>query len=325
MVRFVAISVIVGVAVLLLQACGEQAGDTTGEAGAKTWTVAVIPKGNSHEFWQSVKAGAAKADAELADISVDFKGPATENDLTQQKELFELNLTKGVDAVAIAPVDGSALGAVIDSAKGQGIPVVVFDSSTTAETYASFIATDNYAAGRKAGEEMVRRLGESGKVVVLRYKVGSASTEKREQGFLDVIGEHPGITVISDDQEGAGKEKEVSQNLLLKFGDQATGVYTPNESTTTGMMLAMRESGAYAKGVVHVGFDSTSEIVTSIQDGEIAAVVVQNPVQMGYLTVTIMHDILSGKPVEKTVDTGSELVTRESLEKPEIRSLLGIK
>jgi len=304
---------------LLSAGCGDQSGD---EAG---WSVAVIPKGNSHEFWQSVRAGAMKADAEFDDLTVDFKGPASENDLTQQKELFELNLTRGVDAIGIAPVDGAALGPMIDSAAGQGIPVVVFDSGTSAETFASFIATDNYAAGRKAGEAMVEALGGAGKVVVLRYKVGSASTEKRERGFLDVLADHPEIEIISDDQEGANKEKATSQNLLVKHGEAVDGIYTPNESTTTGMMLAMREGGYYDRDIVHIGFDSTSEIITSIQDGEIAAVVVQNPVQMGYLTVVTLRKVLAGEAVAETVDTGSELVTTETLQRPEIRALVGLE
>lgn len=316
--------VLLATVLLVLAACGGEPEAAGGDSESKRWSVAVIPKGNSHEFWQSVRSGAEQAEAEFGDIAVDFKGPANENDLTQQKELFELGLTRGVDAIGIAPVDGQALGPVIDSAAGQGIPVVVFDSGTTAETYASFIATDNYAAGRKAGAAMVARLGGEGKVVVMRYKVGSTSTEKREQGFLDVIGEHAGIEVISDDQEGATKEKEVAQNLLVKFGEQATAIYTPNESTTTGTMLAMREGGYYAKGIVHVGFDSTSEIVKSIQAGEITAVVVQNPVRMGYLTVATLRAALAGEAVESEIDTGSEVVDSDSLQRPEIRALVGL-
>ena len=316
---------------LLLVACGGDpaAGDASAlskKSSKKSWRLAVVPKGNSHEFWQAVRRGAEAADAEFDDITVEYKGPATENDLTQQKELLELHLTRGLDAIGVAPVDGTAMAPIIDTAAAQAVPLVVFDSGTAAKNFGSFIATDNEAAGRKAGEEMLRRLGDAGgKIVVLRYKIGSISTEKREKGFLDVVKAADNIEILSADQEGAGKEKEVSQNLLVKFGAQADGIYTPNESTTTGMMLALRESGGYTGKLVHIGFDSTSEIVSSIQNKEIAAVVVQNPVRMGYLTVVTLRALLSGTAVEKVIDTGSELVTTDTLANPEIRALVGLK
>ena len=305
---------VIAMLALFAAGCGgdKQAAGPSAESGSMT--IAVIPKGNSHEFWQSVKAGAERADAELADVTVEFKGPSPEDDVTAQKELFQQKQTKGVNAIGIAPVDGNALGPAIDAAVAEGMTVAVFDSDTSATSHVSFIATDNYAAGRKAGAEMVRLLGEDGgKVIVLRYKAGSISTEKREKGFLDVIGEAANIEVLSSDKEGAQVEKATSQNLLVKFGDQIQGVYTPNESTTTGMMLAMREAGLYAKGVIHVGFDSTSQIEQSIRDDEIKAVVIQDPEQMGYLVVTTLHAALTGKPVEKVIDTGSQLVTKASL------------
>lgn len=306
---------------LFVAGCG---GDKAEDDGQTRYRIAVIPKGNSHEFWQSVKAGAEGAAAELGDVDLTFKGPATENDLTQQRELFETHLTRGTQAIGIAPVNGDALGPVIDTANGRA-PVVVFDSGTSASHTASFIATDNLAAGRKAGEELVRLLPNGGKVVILRYKSGSISTEQREQGFIDAITAAGNFEIVSDDQEGAGREKEIAQTLVQRFAGDVQAIYTPNESTTTGMMLSLREAGAYASDLVHIGFDSTPEIIASIQNNEIKAVVVQDPVAMGRLTVITLRAVLAGETVEPVIDTGSQLVTTETLADPALRSLVGLE
>ena len=147
--------------------------------------IAVIPKGTTHVFWQTVEKGARAGEAE-ANVAVLFKGPLQENDRAQQIALVQQFLGEGVDALCLAPLDRTALVPSVAQARALGIPVVIFDSNldgTSGRDFTSFVATNNEAGGRLGGEHLAKLLGGAGKAVLLRYGVGSASTEAREAGF----------------------------------------------------------------------------------------------------------------------------------------------
>src|SRR5918995_2422804 len=153
-------------AALLSSACG---GNRDGGDG--TMTVAVIPKGTSHEFWQSIHAGAEKAAQEVG-VRVAWRGPLREDDRDSQVSEVENAIARGVAGIALAPLDDSALVAPVSSAMKRKIPVVIFDSGLKGEDYVSFVATDNDKGGRLGGEHLARVLGGKGKVVLLRYAEG---------------------------------------------------------------------------------------------------------------------------------------------------------
>ena len=151
-------------------------------------TIAVIPKGTTHEFWKSIHAGAVKARREL-DLEIIWKGPLKEDNREDQIALVETFIARGVSGIVLAPLDDAALRVPVANAVRNGIPVVIIDSGLQSADFVSFVATDNYRGGRMAGAHMAQRLNQSGKVIMLRYQEGSASTAKRERGFLDAIGE----------------------------------------------------------------------------------------------------------------------------------------
>jgi len=161
-------------------------------------------------------------------------------------------------------------------------------------------------------------------VLMLRYQEGSASTEDREKGFLEQIKKFPGIELISSDQyAGATRDtaKRASENLLNRFGDEVQGIFTPNESSTAGMLLALQDIGKAGK-VTFVGFDASQTFIDAMNSNQLHGIVVQNPFNMGYLGVRTMVDQLSGKPVERRIDTGVTMVTKDNLNAPEIQTLL---
>ena len=209
---------------------------------AKDYTIAVIPKGTTHEFWKSIHAGAIKAERELSTqgtkVRIFWKGPLREDDRDQQIQVVENFTTRRVNAIVLAPLDSQALVNPVKNAVNAGIPVVVMDSDLKSEKQMSFVATDNFLGGKLAGDEMARLLGGKGNVILLRYAVGSASTEAREAGFLDAIRKHPGIKLISSDQY-AGPTRETgyqaSQNLLNRYGAQVQGIFCPCEPPTVAM------------------------------------------------------------------------------------------
>ncbi len=304
------------------------------EAEEGKYRIAVIPKGTTQIFWKSIHAGAVKAEQELKDAGLDveviWKGPMKEDDRESQIRVIEDFITLGVSGIVLAPLDDTALRRPVKDAVNNGIPVVIIDSGLKSEDYVSFVATDNYIGGRKGGERLAEILGGKGKVIMLRCQEGSASTAKREQGFLDVLGEkYPGIEVVSSSQYG-GAEAEgayrASENLLAPLrtangGLTIDGIFCPNESTTFAMLRALQDSG-FAGKVKFVGFDSSERLVRGLKTGEIHGLVLQNPINMGYLGVKTIVKHLQGEKVERQIDTGSVVATPENMDEPEMKELL---
>jgi ribose transport system substrate-binding protein len=291
-------------------------------------TIAVIPKGTSHVFWQSIHAGAAKAAKEL-DVSIVWRGPLREDERESQISEVERFVTTGVSGVVLAPLDEVALAQPVADAKRNGIPVVVIDSGLKGSDYVSFVATDNRLAGRLAGDHLATLLHDKGRVVLLRYAEGSESTIQREEGFLDAIKTHSGLQVVSANQyggadvEGAYKKSEALLSGLKRADGRldVDGIFTPNESTTLAMMRVLVDNG-WAGTVKFVGFDASDTLVKGMRDGHIDALVLQDPVKMGYLGVKTIVAHLRGTAVEKRIDTGVKLVARDHMDDPEMQELL---
>ncbi|MBP9946453.1 MAG: substrate-binding domain-containing protein, partial [Vicinamibacteria bacterium] len=149
-------------------------------------------------------------------------------------------------------------------------------------------------------------------------------TEAREQGFVDRIKTHRGIELISSDQyAGATRDtaKGAAENLLNRYGNQIQGIFTPNESSTSGMLLALEDLKKAGK-ITFIGFDTSEAFITAMKAGTLHGIVVQNPFRMGEMGVRTMVDHLQGKPVEKKVDTGVQLISPSNLDAPESQLLL---
>lgn len=320
------ILVILLAALAAAAACRKGAGPSGGE---RSFRVAVIPKGLTHEFWKSIHAGAVKAGQELAAegiaVEVVWKGPIREDDREQQIQVVEGFTSQGVDGIVLAPLDSKALVRPVEEAKRLGIPTVVIDSGLESDQIVSFVATDNRKGGELAGQELGRLLRGKGKVLLLRYQEGSASTEDRERGFLEKTKQAwPGVEVLSSDQyAGPTRDtaKRASENLLNRYGSDIQGIFTVNESATAGMLLALQDIARAGK-VSFLGFDSSQAFVDAMKAGQLQGIVLQNPLRMGELGLKTMVQHLLGRPVEKRVDTGVFLVTPANLDEPRSQELI---
>ena len=299
-------------------------------ATAQTYEIAVIPKGTTHEFWKSIHAGALAAAGELkatgVTVNVIWKGPLREDDREQQVQVVENFVGRHVNGIVLAPLDARALVAPAEAAVNAGIPVVIIDSALKSDAPVSTVSTDNYKGGVLGARRLAEVLGGKGRVILIRVLAGSASTEQREAGFLDTIAkEFPAIQILSSDQH-AGPTRDTayrtSQNLLNRFGRDVTGIFAPNESSATGMLLALKDAGLAAGKIKFVGFDSGSQINAALEAGDLQGIVVQSPFRMGYLGVKTMVASLQGHKVERVIDTGCVLVTRENMTEPAMVDLL---
>lgn len=291
-------------------------------------SVAVIPKGTTHIYWKSVEAGAKKAAAELG-VKLTFIGPQREDDRSQQIDLVT-NQALQNDAIVLAPLDAVALRDAAKSVADKGKPLVIIDSSLadSQSFITSYVATDNREGGRIGARRLAELLSGKGKVAVLRYMQGSASTEQREEGFLEEIKKSPGIEVVSSEQFAgatASQAQDVAANLLTRLaagdGLSVQGIFCSNQTSSYGMLQALRGKNLGGK-VKFVGFDCDATFIDALKKGEMHGSVLQDPVNMGYLGVKTAVAKLRGEKVETVIDTGATLITAENLGEAKIAELI---
>jgi ribose transport system substrate-binding protein len=313
------------------------------------YRIVVIPKGLTHEFWQSIHNGAVRAGKDLKEqegiaVEVKWDGPLEENDTQAQINIIDRNLASGVHGIVLAPQHSVALVPPVEKAIEQRVPVLVIDSGLSPEgqkIIVKYIATDNYNGGRLAAEHLLGVLKKerkpAPKLVLFRYQVGSESTEQREKGFEDYVNHvieeqqrsgQPTITWLSRDKyagptpDTASKEAAPLLHNLQEKG--IDGIFAPNESSASGMLASLRSLQLNRK--VHlVGFDSSAPLVDALRDGDIDALILQDPYRMGYLGVWTLVHHLEGYDVvpdgKKVQSTGEYVITRENLDAPSTQEL----
>ena len=299
---------------LLIPACRRQAN------GKKI--IAVIPKGVSHFFWQSVHAGADAAGKEL-NVDIVWKGPAQETDYTGQINIVEDAINRRVDGIVLAPSHGEALVPIVERAQKDGIPVTIFDSGISTENYVAYVATDNRKGGVVAAERLAEKLGGKGRVAILGVKAGSVSTDEREQGFQETIKQkYPGIEIVAFQYGEADRAKSLDRATdILTAHTDLNGMFASNESSTVGAAQAIKQKGLASK-LVLVGFDSSPNLIDDLKAGAIDSLVLQDPFKMGYEGVKATVAKLNGQTPVRHLDTGVKLLTKENLDTAEMQQLL---
>jgi ribose transport system substrate-binding protein len=302
----------------------DAATSSSGAGGEKKFRLAMIPKGVQTSFWNSVREGAEKARDEFG-VDLIWKGPARDNDRALQKAVVQQFIGDEVDGILLAATDQAALAPEVHTASARGIPVLIFDSAVDGEQgkdFISFVATDNTEAGRLGGKHVMDLVGKGGKVVLFRHMEGHQSTGNREDGALEEF-RAAEADILAEDRY-SGENMAEAQNTAINMIDiirEADGIFCPNQSSSEGLLLALRQYNLTDKIKV-VAFDSSPLLTQALRDGEIAAIVSQDPVQMGYLSVKLMVEHLRGEAIEPKVTTDVHLVTKENMDNPEISALL---
>lgn len=332
---------LIAAAALVLNGCGGQ------PATPAKYVIAVIPKGRTHQFWQSIERGARRAaadfDAQGLRVDILWEGPLKESDARDQIALVQQFAGRKIHGLVLAPQHSKAMVPVVKETHDRGIPVVVIDSGLDdPDLYVKYVATDNYNGGKLAAEHLLGVLAKDGKkapkLVLLRYQAGSESTEQREKGFLDRVraeaekqkkaGE-PTVEVISENVE-AGATVDTAQAaagpLLVQFKERMDGIFAVNESAATGLLNAMRSQGLLKDRRIRVmGFDTSDPLLQSLRDGELDGTIAQDPYRMGYLGVhaVVRHnegDDVSGK--DRNLSTGEVVITAANVDSEETRALV---
>ncbi len=295
-----------------------------GCGGPHRKVVGVVPKSTSHIFWVAVERG-AKAAARDFNLELIWNGPPSETDYARQIQIVDSLIARHVDGLVLAATERQALVGPVDRAMAAGIPVAIFDSGLDSTNYTSFVATNNYAAGRLAAAALGKLLGGRGSVGIVMHVPGSVSTMDRERGFEDALaGDYPNVKIVARQygMSTRARSRDATENILTAHPD-LDGLFASTEPSSSGASLALASRGLAGK-VKFVAFDTSDSMVEDLKRGTIHAMVVQDPFKIGYEAVRTIADKLNGKTPPKRIDLDGVLVTRPDLEKPEVRALLGL-
>jgi ribose transport system substrate-binding protein len=284
-------------------------------------TIGVVPKGANHIFWQTVRAGAIKAGMEFG-YEIEWNAPTMEIDSSRQIEIVDSMINKRLSGIVLAPVDKKALVSVVERAASLNIPVAIFDSGIDTQKRITYVSTDNTEGGRMAARRLGEIIGGKGKVAVIGFMAGSASTMEREHGFQDEMRKKfPDVNIVGVQFGMADRAKSmaVTENVLAAHPDLA-GLFADNESSCDGAVAALKSRKA--KGVKMVAFDANDQLLAELRSGTIDSIMVQNPFKMGYESTRAVAMKLRGETPVAQLDSGATLVKKEDLEKPEIKELL---
>ena len=283
--------------------------------GKEDVTIALVTKAMDSEFWLMVAEGAKAGAAARPGVRLTIVAPDREINVDQQVSMLEDQVRRGVKALVVSPAGSAQVMSALELAASRGIPVVLVDTDAPFAKKVSYIGTDNRRGGQLAARCLVDRLGGKGEVALISGVPGNESQDARAQGFIDAVAQVPGLKLVA--QQPANSERSlgltVMENILTAHPD-VKGVFATNDQMALGAMEALDARGLRGK-VAIVGFDATKEAVQATVDGKLAGSVAQNPRAMGEKGVEAALAALDGRPVEKRIDTGTELVTKENAEK----------
>lgn len=287
--------------------------------------IAFITRMNYGYHWANVKLGADAAAREF-DVNIDYAAPNDEEDIEGQirlvNEALDRDNGKKVDALILAASDYKALVGVTEKAYDRGIPVIIIDSEVDTDKIHSYIATDNFEAGQKAGETLVNIAGTNCKVAIISFVKGTRNAEQREEGLMSIINKYPNIKIIS--REYCLSDVKLAYNLTKKIisnYDDIDAIVALNEIASEGVAQAVNEMNLSGK-VKIVAFDSTLQEINFLEKGVIQATVIQNPFSMGYLGVKYAVEAMKGKQIEKRIYTDSKVIDKNNMYFPDNQKLL---
>ena len=319
--------------------------------------ISIIGKDDSSSYWTNVKKGVMQAADDLNKelgykgsdkIKVTYNAPAKSEDIDEQVNILDEELSRYPDAVGIASIDSAACSVQFDSATANGIPVISLDSGNEYKGIQCIVKTDNEDAARTGAYKLANEIGDEGQVILVVHDSNSETAKERAKSFEEEIkNNYPSVSIVetiycdklddlkkkiavekdpnmSEDLQKAAVEKmtddEVMQYYLKKYPD-LKGVFGTNESSTIFALEALQKTELAGK-VALVGFDISEEQTAAMKNGEISGLVVQNPFGMGYASVVAAARTVLQSGNEAVVDTGYIWVTKDNLEDESIQNML---
>ncbi|MDW2796651.1 substrate-binding domain-containing protein [Clostridium boliviensis] len=274
----------------------------------ENYKIYLITMDRSDQFWMVMDNGAREMAAMLG-VTFEWDAPLT-RDVNKQIQIFNNAVAAGADAIMLAASDPLKISGSVEEAKAKGVKMIYVDAPAFEEAITT-LATDNYSAGKIAGENMFYELEAIGVTYGLIGIIGvtpeNRTTVNREIGFRDYF-ESFGRYQILDTiyTNGVPELAKQATEKYIRDNPNLVGVFSTNEGSTLGMGYALRE---YEINIIGIGFDITEIIQQMIKDNTIKAVLVQNPFTMGYLGMAQAVAALRGFDTgPKFINTGVTVV-----------------
>ena len=282
--------------------------------------IAVILQTYNGSFWSDVMRGVDKAIAELAELGVEcnFNGPDDSTNLQAQIEMIEAAVARDVDGLAVAPADSAAVGNVMPICEAKDIPVVLFDCSAESDWPVCLVSSDNYKLGTLAGQALGEAMGGKGLWAMINWNDGVITNGQRSWGAEDYIKEnYPDMELyqLFFTYSVVDADLTFARDTLTANPDFG-GFITGTESQLPTVLSAVQEAGRVGE-VKIVAIDITPVSLEYVKDGTVAAVITQNPYNMGYTGTMTAYEAALGNEVPEFIDSGSAIVTNETIESDE--------
>lgn len=303
---------------LLSFSCKKSSADRGNNVAAKTdaknLKLAFVTN-NASDYWTIARKGVEKADAELNNVTVEFKLPG-EGTAAEQKRIIDDLVSTGVNGIAISPVDPDNQTQLINETAKKTL-VLTQDSDAPNSDRALYIGTDNVAAGRQAGELIKEALPNGGKIMLFVGKSDARNAAERAQGIKEALKDSK-IEIIdtrTDDTDRA-RAKSNAADTLVKYPDVAAlvGLWSYNGPA---ILNAVKDANKVGQ-VKIICFDEESETLAGVKDGSIFATVVQQPYEFGYQSVKLMAEILGGDkskiPANKQINVPTLIIKKDSVD-----------
>ncbi|WP_455256807.1 ribose ABC transporter substrate-binding protein RbsB [Peptoniphilus asaccharolyticus] len=267
-------------------------------------TIGLVVSTLQNPFFVDLKTGAEEKAKELG---VEIIALDSQDDPAKELSNVEDLITKKVDILLINPTDSDAVAAAVMNANQAGIPVITLDRASNGGEVLSHIASDNVAGGKMAGEHIIKLLEGKGNVVELEGIPGSSSARERGQGFNEAI-EGSELQVVAKQTANYDRTEGLSvmENILQANAD-IQAVFAHNDEMALGALEAIKSSG---KDIKVVGFDATDDAVKSVEAGELAATIAQQPKEIGSLGIEAAVKAINGETVEKSIPVELKLVVK---------------
>lgn len=274
-------------------------------------TIAIVLKALDSHHWESMKKGAEAAAKEL-DINLIVLAPDKESNVEMQFQMIEDLINDEVDAIGIAPCDSEKVVPLIERAIEKDIKVVTLDTKANSDI-PTFVGTDNYLAGKMAGERMIQSLDNKGNIGLITGMIKQQTHKERIKGFTDAISDSDiRIQWIREANSSSEIAHDVMEDILTKQeAESIQGVFVTNALMTLGVLETAKKR---EKDFKIIGVDLQIELFIGIENGDIDSMIAQNPYAMGYEAVHALVSGIGGEELPSKIDTGTEVITKDNVE-----------
>lgn len=293
-----------------MEGTGSPAPSANGECVPKDLVIGYVNPSVTNQGWIIIGQGAKDA-ADKAGVQLRASGPSKDGDAAGQVTIVQDLIAGGANAIAIAPVDSSALVPAVQEANTAGVPVVNLDSKIDGGKLASFVATDNYAAAETQAEAVAKQINAKGKVILINGSQAYSTGRDRRNGFVDTMKKkYPEVNVLEVSTEWDAQAAQKGLEDVLTANPGVVAVANAWDGATVAAVPVLEGKD----DIFLVGFDGAPDAIALMEKGKVDAIVAQQLYKMGQAAINTAVDAACGKTVEERIDTGSALLTKDNVE-----------